>query len=354
MTTLKDISDTYDCKQLQKKVNAWLQNHTPTVEDIRIYFIRLRTINHLNHYADDPSVVATVDKMVAQLDAVAHQDLITKLVRPPHTEENIEFLARISSQSLSCKRLLLAAWDTGEKNVINNILKVFNSNSKLSAVLFSETFLHSQKYLNFLRKSPEHLLSLTLRGSLSKECLENLKQSGLIDEEQLFPLLSVARQDHDSPLPWIDIWSKMFPDFIQQEAVRIASYLPSGECMDDFIGQLELQPDQKWKVLLEWAGRPDGRPYAKTFVNLMQDVQWDERKFAAFYTINVMRKDYRQEPLEALSVLWVEHMPEALHSYLYPYIVDAKFQPSNDWARQKVILQQETNSATCTKSQRKI
>lgn len=358
MTTLKDISDTYDHSQLQKNVSAWLKTHTPTVDDINIYFIRLRTTQHLDHYVEDSTVVNTIQQMVAQLDATGRQELIKKLVRPPSTEENIVFLACISPQSPAAENLLLAAWETREATVVNQLLNVFTRNPEFATVLFCETFLHSQTYLSFLRRSSQYMFSAMLRSPLSDKNLKNLADSGLIDEEHLFPLLSIARQDHDSPLPWIDMWRQMFPNFVHAEAVRIASYLPSGECMDRFVETSELLPNDQWKILLEWAGRPDGPPYTEIFVRLMQGVQWDERKFSAFCAIHGRCKDYRMDPLERLSCMWVENMPEHLHSYLYPYIVDATFQPSNDWARQKIILQHETNSGInpqpSVKSQRKI
>lgn len=354
MTTLKDISDTYDCDQLHKNVTKWLKNHTPTADDVEMYLIRLRTINHLDHYVQDTAVVNTIQQMVAQLDAIERQQLIKKLVRPPSTEENIIFLACIAPESPAVEQLLLAAWETQEPSVVNQMLNVFTRNPDFATVLFCDTFLHSPTYLEFLRKSPEHMFLIMLHSPLSDQHLKNLANSGLIDEEHLFPLLSIARQDYSSPLPWIDMWKQMFPDFVCTEAVRIASYLPSGTCMDHFVETSDLVPNDKWKILLEWAGRPEGPSYTEEFIHLMQGVSWDQRKFNAFCAIHSMHSEYRMDPLETLSHMWVEHMPEHMHSYLYPYIVDAKFQAANDWVRQKVILQHETQSISPTKSQRKI
>lgn len=358
MTTLKEISDTYDCEQLHKNVTKWLKNHVPTVDDINMYFIRLRTIHHLDDCAEDATVVNTLQQMISQLDAAGRQELIKKLARPPNAQEHMLFLACIAPQSPAVEQLLLAAWESGDTHVVAQILHVFKRNPDFANVLFCDTFLDSPTYLEFLRKSPEDLFAAMLRSPLSDRNLKNLADSGLIDEEHLFPLLSMARHDFDSPLPWIDMWRQMFPDFIHTEAVRIASYLPSGECMDRFVGTSELLPNDKWKILLEWAGRPDGPPYTEGFISLMQGVQWDKRKFNAFCAIHGMRKEYRKDPLETLSCMWVDNMPEHQHSYLYPYIVNATFQEANDWVRQKVILQHETNSAINPKlsitSQRKI
>lgn len=109
MTTLKDISDTYDCDELHTNVSAWMKTHTPTATDLNMYLIRLRTINFLLNYSDNPLIVETFEALAAHLDEKQRHTLISQLLNGPSREENISFLSAIADQSPAAERVLLAA-----------------------------------------------------------------------------------------------------------------------------------------------------------------------------------------------------------------------------------------------------
>lgn len=354
MTTLKDISDTYDCDELHTNVSAWMKTHTPTATDLNMYLIRLRTINFLLNYSDNPLIVETFEALAAHLDEKQRHTLISQLLNGPSREENISFLSAIAEQSPAAERVLLAAWENNNAPGIRSILQILSRNPEYTAVLFSGGFLQSPDYIEFLRRSPYELFSLLTNNPVTDEALERLSQTQLIHEELLFPLLSAKRQTSSSFAPLIAYWQKMFPEYVSEEATRIAAYLPSGNSLDNFVSTATLNSRQKLKILLEWVGRPDGAPFSQAFFNVMNGVDWNTNTFGAFFNAYTIGRETTQA-LEKFSVMWVSNTAEPLHQYLHPYIAQCKaFSSAHDWVRQKVILQHETQHVSPSKSQRKM
>lgn len=354
MTTLKDISDTYDCDELHTNVSAWMKTHTPIASDINMYLIRLRTINHLLNYSDSPLIVETFEGLAAQLDKEQRHTLVCQLLNGASREENITFLSAISSASPAAERVLLAAWENNNAIGISSILQTLSRNLEYTPVLFSGGFLQSPDYIEFLRRSPYELFGLLINNPVTDEALERLSQTQLIHEELLFPLLSAKRQTYDSFSSLVAYWQKMFPEYVSEEATRIAAYLPSGNTLENFVSTTTLNARQKLTILLEWVGRPDSAPFTQEFFNVMNGVDWNTNTFRAFFNAYTIGQGNSQA-LEKFSVMWASNTAEPLHQYLHPYIVQCKsFSSANDWVRQKVILQHETQHVSTSKSQRKM
>lgn len=354
MTTLKDISDTYDLEELNANVSAWMKQHTPNVADVNMYLIRLKTLTHLVNFSDNSAVVQIFEALAGQLSGQQRQDLIRKILDTPSREENITFLSAISDDSPAAGRVLLAAWENTDTGAITPVLNIFDKHPEYRNVLFSSVFLQSPDYIAYLRRTPPHMFQLLSDPEITDRALATLRDNDLINEELLFPLLAVARQSYGSSQPWTEIWQRLFPEYVADEAARIAGYLPSGQSLEKFVAQVTLNPRQQWKILLEWVGRPDGQPFSKEFCNLMQNFEWTERSFGVFFNAYMIGQK-GQHDLAHFSVLWATNTPEHLHQYLYQHLKNCKpFSQSQDWVRQKVILQHETDHPSSKKSQRKM
>ena len=373
MTTLKDISDTYDCDELHTNVAIWMKNHTPTVDDVEMYLIRLRTLNFLINHSGSPLVVQTFEALASQLNEEQRCALIEKMLRLPNRADNLRFLSAIASASPAAEQVLLAAWapstsPTGEQVLlttwvpsappsVNMIIKTLFTDNEYNDVFLSERFLKDPHYLTFLRTETKPLFDFLIHKEWSIEILQRVAKTNLLHEDLLFPLLAQFQKSNRYPATLVASWNGVFPSYVSQEAARIAAYISSQYEFENFISTVPMNSEQKFKVLLEWMSRPETDPSNKTIVALLNSVEWNENKFAALKHAYMLGKGFHSQHLEEFSVMWANAVPEHLHEHLYPYVANApEFSNENNWVRQRLLLKRETQEslAYSLTSQRKM
>lgn len=373
MTTLKDISDTYDCDELHSNVAMWMKNHTPTVDDVEMYLIRLRTLNFLVNYSESPLVVQTFEALASQLNEEQRCALIEKMLKLPNRADNLRFLSAIASASPAAEQVLLAAWvpsasPTGEQVLlaawvptapasVNMIIKTLFNDNEYNDVFLSERFLKNPHYLTFLRTETKPLFDFLIHKEWSSEILQRVSHTNLLHEDLLFPLLAQFQKSNRYPVTLVASWNGIFPSYVSQEAARIAAYISSQYDFENFISTVPMNPEQKFKVLLEWISRPETKPSHKTIVDLLNSVEWNENKFAALKHAYMLGKGFHSQNLEEFSVMWANAVPESLYDYLYPHVASApEFSNENNWVRQRLLLKRETHDTlpSSSTSQRKM
>lgn len=358
MTTLRDISDTYDCDELHKNVNKWLKNHTPTVDDVEMYLIRLRTLNFLVNYSESSLVVQTFEALAAQLNEEQRCSLIEKMIQRPNQADNLRFLSAISNASPAAEQVLLAAWLPGTTSykTAQSVMTFLSNDNEYNGVLLSKAFLNNSNYLTFLRTDSKPLLDLLINKQWSSETLQRVAHTHLLHQELLFPLLSQFQKANRYPETLVASWNGMFPSYVEQQAARIAAYMTSQFEFDHFVSTVPMSAEQRFSFLLEWVSRIQTNPSNTKMINLLNSIDWDDNKFSALKNAYMIGNTFHPHTLEQFSVMWTNAVPEHLHDHLYAHVANAhEFSAENNWVRQRLLLKRETqHNPSSPTSQRKI
>lgn len=359
MTTLRDISDTYDCDELHSNIAMWMKNNTPTVDDVEMYLIRLRTLNFLVNYSESPLVIQTFEALASQLNEEHRCALIEKMLKRPNQADNLRFLSAISNASPAAEQVLLAAWVPSaiSYKTAHTIINLLSNDHEYNGVLLNKGFLNNSNYLTFLRTDSKSLIDLLINKEWSKEIIQRVADNNLLHEKLLFPLLAQFQKSNRYPETLVQAWNGMFPSYVAQEAARIATYMTSQYQFENFVSCVPMNSEQKFSFLLEWVSRMETNPSNTRMVDVLNSIDWDETKFSALKNAYMIGNGFHPQNLENFSVMWANAVPENLHDHLYTHVANAhEFSTENNWVRQRLLLKRETQKTLTTSPtlQRKI